>query len=92
MLTAQPLRLSTTVVVTDGATIVTLSNVAFGDVYLCSGQSNMVLTLNYTFDGPAKVSQWASYPYIRLYNVYMQSSLVPLNQSGLSWPGLGPCQ
>ena len=43
-LTAQPLRLNTSLTVTDGVTTLNLTNVAFGDVYLCSGQSNMVHT------------------------------------------------
>ena len=47
-----------------------------------------VLTLNFTFGGPEKVAQWASYPYMRLYSVYQyQSSATPLNESGLSYPG-----
>ena len=50
-----------------------------------------MLTLNFTFGGPEKVAQWASYPYVRLYNVYQyQSSPIPLNQSGLSYPGWVP--
>ena len=41
-LAVQPLRLNTSVTVTDGTTTLNLTNVAFGDVFLCSGQSNMV--------------------------------------------------
>ena len=48
-----------------------------------------VLTLNFTFGGPEMVARWASYPYVRLYNVpQYQSSNTPLNESqSLSYPG-----
>ena len=87
-LTPRPLHHNATVTVSDGTTDLRLDSVAFGDVYLCSGQSNMVLTLNFTFGGPEKVAQWASYPYLRLYNIQQyQYSATPLNESRLSYPG-----
>lgn len=51
----------------DPANITTINDVAFGDVYLCGGQSNMVMSVGAAFDGNATSS--VTYPYIRLFSV-----------------------
>jgi sialate O-acetylesterase len=48
---------------------VTLSNILFGDVYVCSGQSNMQMTVSSTFNATAEIVQADQYPYIRLFTV-----------------------
>ena len=58
------------IAVSDMMTTVTLSNVAFGDVYLCSGQSNMQVTLNYSFGGPEAIAAASQYSNIRLFSYY----------------------
>ena len=45
---------STTVTIRDGASKITLTNVAFGDVFLCSGQSNMEYPMANAFNGSAE--------------------------------------
>jgi hypothetical protein len=45
---------STTVTISDGASEITLKNVAFGDVFLCSGQSNMEYPMANAFNGSAE--------------------------------------
>ena len=74
-----------TITASDGTSNVTLLNVAFGDVYLCSGQSNMMIVLNYSFGGPELTASASSYPNLRLFNVYMQNDTVPRNESGVSF-------
>jgi len=51
-----------------GNNSVTLTNVVAGDVWLCSGQSNMDLALNRATNGPAEIAA-ANYPQIRLFHV-----------------------
>ena len=76
---------SSTVVVSDGTTTITLANVAFGDVYLCSGQSNMMIVLNYSSGGADAIANASRYPNIRLFNIYMQNDTVPRNETGVSY-------
>jgi sialate O-acetylesterase len=57
-----------------------LSNVVFGDVFLCGGQSNMQMTVSSTFNASAEIAQANKYPYIRLFTVgQAKYSFVPLN-------------
>ena len=44
-----------------------LTNIAFGDVYLCSGQSNMEFSLNNAFNASAEIAASGNYPGIRLF-------------------------
>jgi len=44
-----------------------LSNVAFGDVYLCSGQSNMEFSLSTAFNATAEIADSGNYPGIRMF-------------------------
>ena len=69
------------ITVFDSVTTVTLSGVLFGDVYLCSGQSNMVLNMNYSFGGAAAIAAAANYSYIRLFSIFPSYSDTPLNES-----------
>lgn len=45
---------------------VSLEDVLFGDVFLCSGQSNMEYTVNNVINGAEEVQAANNYPYIRL--------------------------
>lgn len=44
---------------------ITLANVLFGDVWICSGQSNMVLGMKQINNSGAELAAQAAYPYIR---------------------------
>jgi sialate O-acetylesterase len=57
--------------------VITIRNVAFGDVYLCSGQSNMDFSLTAAFGGDAIAAN--SYPNIRLFPVAEGGALEPQN-------------
>ena len=43
-----------------------LEDILFGDVFLCSGQSNMEYSINYVKDSEAAVAEVDSYPGIRI--------------------------
>lgn len=47
----------------------TLNFVTFGDVWVCSGQSNMEWRLDATFNAAAEIADIANYPNIKLYRV-----------------------
>lgn len=46
-----------------------LDNVVFGDVYLCSGQSNMQFSVPGDFDAAAEIAAADDYPFIRIMSV-----------------------
>lgn len=51
-----------------------LQDVLFGDVWLCSGQSNMQFTLDMVFNATEEVKDAVNYPYLRLFTVALKSS------------------
>ena len=58
-------------------TTVTIHDVAFGEVWLCSGQSNMQFTVAGSFNGSAEIAAAGDYPLIRLATVALTSSSSP---------------
>lgn len=68
-----------------------LSDVAFGDVFLCSGQSNMEFTLRHATNADTAIAGSAN-PDLRLFNVPKQSSLAPQAQfaTPVAWAPAGP--
>jgi len=65
-----------TVTVTSGDEIAALRNVAFGDVYLCSGQSNMVYPVADAENGEAERAN-SSYPLVRLLTLQKVQASTP---------------
>ncbi len=67
-----------------------LKDVLIGEVWLCSGQSNMEWPLSKANDAAAEISQ-ANYPNMRLFTVERRVSLTPLDdlESG-SWEACTP--
>jgi len=63
-------------VASSGGTSATLGDVMVGDVWLCSGQSNMEFTLRHATNADAEVQQ-SAHPLLRLFNVPRQSSATP---------------
>ena len=85
-LLAHGISFNSSLQVTDGVHSTLLTGVAFGDVYLCSGQSNMQVTLNFSFGGADAIAQYAQYPNIRLNNIPSQTSTTgPLYEGQLSY-------
>jgi sialate O-acetylesterase len=71
----------TTVTITaqSAGTTLTLNDVIFGDVWLCSGQSNMEFTTIMMLGADAEIADAHNYPNIRLMTVSNQASDTPLD-------------
>ena len=67
-----------------GANVLTVKNILVGEVWLCSGQSNMEWPLVNTLDGAEAVKN-ANYPQIRLFTVAKQTSASPLTDVEGRW-------
>ncbi len=63
-----------------------VTDVQVGDVYLCSGQSNMVLPVSRTLDSPSEIRR-ASNKHIRMLTVPQTSSATPIQSlpGSVSW-------
>lgn len=72
-----------------GDTTIVLHNVLAGEVWVCSGQSNMEWTVQDCADGPAEAAA-AKYPQVRLFQVPNTVSLHPRFDSGGSWAVCAP--
>jgi sialate O-acetylesterase len=67
--------------ISDGVTVVTLSDVLFGDVFFCAGQSNMEFGVRPTIGGIAAINDSARYTYLRLYSAAEQIAASPAYDS-----------
>jgi len=72
-----------------------ISNILFGDVWFCSGQSNMVMPLRKVFNGSEEISKSSHYPNIRLVSVIQHYSNTPQeelvkNKYALRWSIASP--
>ena len=63
--------------VSDGSTKITLYDVLFGDVWLCSGQSNMEFSVNGAFNATAEIADAARYVNLRMATTQKQASDYP---------------
>ncbi|MFC4212323.1 sialate O-acetylesterase [Pedobacter lithocola] len=70
--------------VLNGENKIILSNILIGDVWLCSGQSNMEFNLQDVLNADREVMD-ANFPEIRLYNVDKQISLSEQENTKGSW-------
>lgn len=68
------------ITVTDGAETVNISDVLFGDVWLCGGQSNMAFVLEAIFNASTYINESASYPLLRMFTSFKQTSDTPLDE------------
>ena len=59
---------------------ITLHDVLFGDVWLCSGQSNMEFTVNMIFNATEEIANAGNYPKIRLFTTALKSSGMPVEE------------
>ncbi len=66
-----------------------LKNVMSGDVWICSGQSNMQWPVVRVKNAPAEIAA-AKYPNIRLFTVKRVTSMKPLNDVTGSWNECNP--
>jgi sialate O-acetylesterase len=59
---------------------ITLDDVLFGDVWVCSGQSNMGFALRQMFNASIEIENAYKYPKIRLFTPWHTQSYVPLEE------------
>jgi sialate O-acetylesterase len=73
---------------------VTLQTVAFGDVFLCSGQSNMQFAVNGAFNASDEIVDSANYPHLRLATVALVPADTPQSKAAsaanYTWAVSGP--
>lgn len=76
-------------VAVSGNNEIVLQNVVMGDVWICSGQSNMAFAVARAVNGPEEVAA-ADYPLIRLCQVPRITSEEPLDQVNPTWAECTP--
>ena len=59
---------------------ITFHDVLFGDVWLCSGQSNMQLTVNRVYNATDKIANAGNYPKIRIFTAALVLSVAPVEE------------
>lgn len=74
----QPASDNHTIHITDGNKSIVLEDIAFGDVFLCSGQSNMEFTVPLSFNGTDEVADSINYPNLRIATVAKATSDVEM--------------
>jgi sialate O-acetylesterase len=69
----------------------TFTGILFGEVFLCSGQSNMQFTVNEVYNANAEIADSANYPNIRCFTVpTVPSNTTQTTLSGGNWQVSGP--
>ena len=72
-----------------GETTIELTDVLFGEVWVCSGQSNMQWSVNASKDSDAEIAA-ANYPNIRLFHIPNTSSGLPAIDVNAEWRPTAP--
>ena len=67
-----------------GKNTLQFTNVAVGEVWLCSGQSNMDFGMNQVRDAKAEISK-ANFPQIRLLDMFYKTAPSPENDADVHW-------
>jgi len=70
--------------ITDGSSSVSLHNVLIGELWLCSGQSNMQFSMKEVVDSTREVAA-ANFPNLRLLNVGLNFSATPVESFSGNW-------
>jgi sialate O-acetylesterase len=72
---------------------ITIHDVLFGDVWVCSGQSNMQFTVDMMFNGSEEIANAGNFPKIRLFTASLVPSSVPVEELlgiSLNWAAASP--
>ncbi|CAF1052728.1 unnamed protein product [Rotaria sordida] len=89
-----PFELVATQTFLNGSRIsIRLHDVLFGDVWLCSGQSNMAMAVQRIFNGSSEIENAGKYPKVRLFTASRQQSRKPeeeLLDIALNWSIASP--
>lgn len=72
-----------------GKNTITLKNILFGEVWVCSGQSNMQMQMRGTADAKEAISK-ANYPKIRLFTVNRTIAAEPQDDCQGTWSTCSP--
>ncbi len=72
-----------------GPNTIEIRNILVGEVWVCSGQSNMHWTLANSTGGPEAIAASAD-PHLRLYSVPRQATPEPIPDANSSWQIAGP--
>jgi sialate O-acetylesterase len=67
-----------------GTNTLTFTDVLIGEVWVCSGQSNMQMSVSSSLDAPKEIAA-AKYPGIRLFTVPNTTALQPQTDCGGAW-------
>lgn len=59
---------------------ITITDVLFGDVWVCSGQSNMQMAVRDIFNGTEEIANAGQYPKIRVFTAALRPSDTPLEE------------
>jgi sialate O-acetylesterase len=59
---------------------ITLHDVLFGDVWICSGQSNMQLTVSMIYNATVEIANAGNYPKIRVFTASLKPSASPVEE------------
>jgi len=73
-----PASQDNTIVLTDSDSSITLKDVSFGDVVLCSGQSNMAMSVAVSNNASAEIADSINYPQLRMFALSLTASYTPL--------------
>ncbi len=57
--------------------VIVLNDVLFGDVWVCSGQSNMEWTMGKIFNATEEIARMADYPNVRMFRLAHKTSDTP---------------
>ncbi len=72
---------------------ITLHDVLFGDVWICSGQSNMQLTVSLIYNATEEIANAGNYPKIRVFTASRKPSASPIEELiniSLNWSVASP--
>jgi sialate O-acetylesterase len=72
---------------------ITLHDVLFGDVWICSGQSNMQLTVSMIYNATEEIQNAGNFPKIRLFTTSQVRSATPVEEIlgiALNWSVASP--
>jgi sialate O-acetylesterase len=59
---------------------ITIHDVLFGDVWICSGQSNMQLTVGMIYNATEEIASAGNYPKIRIFTAALEPSGTPIEE------------